>query len=359
MLQPDLLSTRSNTQNSETMAHHFMAVCMVCLLCAEHFPCKGHVTSDHVPKEFTSKLHTRDDRALFLNSPDNIVHDSQHFHHTLPQYNTKSATVKRVKRHGDHYHVHPENHQFSENENSQNFLQQIFSHYGNSESKTMSLEEFETMLTALGMKQLLRNEPQDNCKANSYQLATVMSQNPPHKKSQALHRHDSDHAKDVHDHHHHPNELDHVESEHSHGHVKKTKQFSHDDDEGRQNITIDAETMWNICPILLYQLTSQSQIERDGCIQTELIDSVGQQQHIPSDEHEEERVLVWIYSTIAIVGVSLCGLLGVAVIPCMDKHFYHHTLQFFVALAVGTLCGDALLHLLPHVSVGLLLFLSI
>lgn len=64
------------------------------------------------------------------------------------------------------------------------------------------------------------------------------------------------------------------------------------------------------------------------------------------------ELMVWIYSTLAILGVSLCGLLGVAVIPCMDKHFYQHALQFLVALAIGTLCGDALLHLLPHAMMG-------
>lgn len=45
---------------------------------------------------------------------------------------------------------------------------------------------------------------------------------------------------------------------------------------------------------------------------------------------------------------SLCGLLGVAVIPCMEKRYYQYILQFFVALAIGTLAGDALLHLMPH-----------
>ena len=63
------------------------------------------------------------------------------------------------------------------------------------------------------------------------------------------------------------------------------------------------------------------------------------------------RVLaVWGYSTVAVFVISLAGLLGVAVIPIMQKVFYNHLLQFLVAVAVGALSGDALLHLLPHVS---------
>lgn len=60
---------------------------------------------------------------------------------------------------------------------------------------------------------------------------------------------------------------------------------------------------------------------------------------------------VWGYSIIAVVIISLVGLLGVAVIPIMQKVFYNHLLQFLVALAVGALAGDALLHLFPHVSI--------
>ena len=53
---------------------------------------------------------------------------------------------------------------------------------------------------------------------------------------------------------------------------------------------------------------------------------------------------------LAVTVISLVGLLGVAVVPIMQRVFYNHLLQFLVALAVGSLVGDALLHLLPHVS---------
>lgn len=59
---------------------------------------------------------------------------------------------------------------------------------------------------------------------------------------------------------------------------------------------------------------------------------------------------VWLMATGAVVVLSLVGLVAVAMIPLMQRCFYQHLIQFLVALAVGSLTGDALLHLLPHVS---------
>jgi len=61
--------------------------------------------------------------------------------------------------------------------------------------------------------------------------------------------------------------------------------------------------------------------------------------------------LVWGFSLLSCLIISAVGLLAVAIIPVMHKVIYNHLLQFLVALAIGSLTGDAVLHLIPHVSV--------
>lgn len=148
------------------------------------------------------------------------------------------------------------------------------------------------------------------------------------------------------DHHDHESDEHHHHSEEEHHHVANVTDKDH--------IDIDFSTMWDMCPILMYHVMSNDPNERSGCITSgdlPLHNVITKYTASGLDtDLSQDKTLVWVYSTLAILGVSLCGLLGVAVIPCMDKHIYHHALQFFVALAVGTLCGDALLHLMPHVS---------
>lgn len=110
--------------------------------------------------------------------------------------------------------------------------------------------------------------------------------------------------------------------------------------EENQNISkpfgVDAEHLISFCPILLYHISNQTSF-MDGIECTPV-----------AQKKKESRASVWFYSTIALIGISLCGLMGVVVIPIVEKNYYFYVLQFFMALAVGTLAGDALLHLLPH-----------
>ncbi|XP_052804834.1 zinc transporter ZIP10-like isoform X2 [Mya arenaria] len=118
---------------------------------------------------------------------------------------------------------------------------------------------------------------------------------------------------------------------------------------------ISKDAFRDLCPVLVYQ------IDADTC--HNLHNNLDHQHHSHHHEHETGEVTsgggiegvtakVWGFSCIAVVIISLVGLLGVAVIPIMQKVFYNHMLQFLVALAVGALAGDALLHLLPHAIAG-------
>ncbi|GAU88285.1 hypothetical protein RvY_01017 [Ramazzottius varieornatus] len=58
------------------------------------------------------------------------------------------------------------------------------------------------------------------------------------------------------------------------------------------------------------------------------------------------------YGTVAVVTICALSLLGIVFIPLFKRRFYENALQGFIALGVGTLSGDALLHLLPEALAG-------
>ncbi|KAF4117625.1 hypothetical protein G5714_002178 [Onychostoma macrolepis] len=58
--------------------------------------------------------------------------------------------------------------------------------------------------------------------------------------------------------------------------------------------------------------------------------------------------IAWVGGFLSITLISLLALVGVVLIPLMNRVCFNFLLSFLVALAVGTLSGDALLHLIPH-----------
>ncbi|KFO29988.1 Zinc transporter ZIP10 [Fukomys damarensis] len=62
--------------------------------------------------------------------------------------------------------------------------------------------------------------------------------------------------------------------------------------------------------------------------------------------------IAWICGIISITVISLLSLLGVILVPIINQGCFKFLLTFLVALAVGTMSGDALLHLLPHSQGG-------
>ncbi|XP_027048293.1 zinc transporter ZIP14-like isoform X2 [Pocillopora damicornis] len=57
---------------------------------------------------------------------------------------------------------------------------------------------------------------------------------------------------------------------------------------------------------------------------------------------------IWGYGFVSVTIISITSLAGVATIPFFGKSMYKKVLATLVALAIGTLTGDSLLHLLPH-----------
>ncbi|XP_069120163.1 zinc transporter ZIP10-like isoform X1 [Argopecten irradians] len=56
----------------------------------------------------------------------------------------------------------------------------------------------------------------------------------------------------------------------------------------------------------------------------------------------------WLYACGAIVVISVAGLFCVGILSLLHHMFVENFLHFLVAMAVGALTGDAMLHLLPH-----------
>lgn len=55
------------------------------------------------------------------------------------------------------------------------------------------------------------------------------------------------------------------------------------------------------------------------------------------------NISAWFYASVSILIISMCGLAGVAIVPLVKSDAYQEILSFLVALAVGTLAGDALM----------------
>ncbi|XP_063286239.1 zinc transporter ZIP10 [Pelobates fuscus] len=106
------------------------------------------------------------------------------------------------------------------------------------------------------------------------------------------------------------------------------------------NSPISPDQFAFLCPALLYQIDSRFCIKHLAEMEMENMD-------IPKSE-----LSVWICGFISITVISLLSLLGVILIPIINQGCFKYLLTFLVALAVGTLSGDALLHLLPHSQGG-------
>ncbi|CAH1242197.1 SLC39A10 [Branchiostoma lanceolatum] len=104
-------------------------------------------------------------------------------------------------------------------------------------------------------------------------------------------------------------------------------------------VAISERQFLHICPLLITQIDSRACIQHGNntqAVRTEPLRGRG------------GPGAVWGWASLAITVISLVSLLAVALVPLTTKSFYKYLITFLVALAVGCLSGDAVLHLIPH-----------
>ncbi|XP_037956151.1 zinc transporter foi [Teleopsis dalmanni] len=348
------------------MARHIMAVCVVCLLCADRLPCQQHIEgifpeTQQLPNPHPNLNAKVYQHADFVKNPPQIQATDKHFPNNFEASNKvreqKNHIHHRRKRHVGHGDERVRN---LRPEITDEFLVRIFSEYGQGDGR-ISASEFKRMLKQLGLHQLLethfiKEANNETCISDSKLMHHIQSHDLSHKNHN---------QNKIPDHSHQHDELTRKAvnctlrsngstsvSLHEHNHI-----HSEDETEGihiacSSNYSLSAEDVINICPVLLYQLASPSTDERTGCIKGSVLSNVDKYEAADYDQNKEDIFHVWVYAFVSVFACSILGLVGVAIIPFMDSRYYKHIIQYLVSLAVGTMTGDALLHLLPHAIAG-------
>lgn len=107
----------------------------------------------------------------------------------------------------------------------------------------------------------------------------------------------------------------------------------------RNNVTDDislGDAMDQICPVLLSQSRSMSCGSEPFLTQDPLMTP----KHSP--------LVVWGLAFLCVTIISLTSLVGVVIVPFLNKTSYVNVLNLFEGLAVGSLVGSALFHLIPQ-----------
>lgn len=89
----------------------------------------------------------------------------------------------------------------------------------------------------------------------------------------------------------------------------------------------------DLCPVLLRQV-------RDTSCEKEAI--------VSGSDVKNSPVVVWGMAFLCVTIISLTSLVGVVIVPFLNKTSYLNVLNLFEGLAVGSLVGSALFHLIPQ-----------
>lgn len=150
------------------MARHLMAVCVVCLLCAEHLPCK-HVDDNTMSAK--KLLENDDSRLVNQNYMDISYLTDKNSYNAVLEQTVPNKRRGRTKRHNEQtndsdnestlaklnnrdkrHAVHtdgddePDVHRIS-----QMYVRKIFEHFADGDKMTMNVIEFEEILRTLNL----------------------------------------------------------------------------------------------------------------------------------------------------------------------------------------------------------------
>ncbi|XP_078281948.1 zinc transporter ZIP4 isoform X2 [Rhinoraja longicauda] len=200
------------------------------------------------------------------------------------------------------------------------FLNFIFHMYHN-ESRNLTRTELEDLMNKIGLSHRNHEDP-DHGHSESYSQGSD--------------------SEEGHDH----------EEEHDH----RSHQLSNHSQEEKE------DTAWNMKCFSPSEIMAIHQIEANGMISQsdfvqlspaliqQLVSGACTRTHQGTEDHQFQLTTAekFIYGSIATLLVSLCAVVGIVIVlftSCTTA--YQYVIQAFVSLAVGSLTGDAVLHLIP------------
>ncbi|CAN7938919.1 unnamed protein product, partial [Ixodes hexagonus] len=92
------------------------------------------------------------------------------------------------------------------------------------------------------------------------------------------------------------------------------------------------EALARLCPVLLFQL------RHEACSFSAR----------PRARQRPSPAQVWGFGLLSVLVISCCSLAGLVIVPFLSHSLYHVLLMVFEGLAVGSLLGSALFHLIPQ-----------
>ncbi|EDW93153.1 zinc transporter foi [Drosophila yakuba] len=319
------------------MARHIMAVCVVCLLCAHRLHCQDHIESLLGPGSLVTAQNSQEqlNARVYTNlSPSSETTDRRQQRSASGDDDTSNYSIsppsRREKRHAGHGHDHTSEFESRVPQITQYYLEKLMAR-----DELMNSSVFDGLLKQLSLNALVSGASEGTCVPASRLVHHVQ----PHYNHP------------VHDEVEDPNlQLNNctLMQNDTTSNVICAPLLNNNTqplEEKAKSFTLSDMDLLHLCPILLHEVAAQN----GGCIEPVVLAGIDSTEILLENK---DIFYVWIYAFISVFACGILGLVGVAIIPFMNSRYYKYIIQYLVALAVGTMTGDALLHLLPHSLAG-------